>query len=228
MHFAAVGVAVALIWALRNLSVTPAGVLIWAFAFTLPVAMVYCGGAGSNINHFYDPMIATALLSALALPELARLAERAPFPRAALGVLLVVPFFLTTIAVLPLRMYADIERYQRRERAEAEFNLVTDIVRQQPGPAICENTPICSAAGKPREYDPFHAEQLIRIHQASAEQIAELIQSRHFGAIELEWHTGEPMDARPRIHFPGPVMRAIFATYQLKVRTDQYAVFILR
>jgi hypothetical protein len=190
--------------------------------------MVYCGGAGSNINHFYDPMIATAMLAALALPELLRLVDRAPFPRASLGVLLIVPFFLTTIVTLPRRMYSDIDQYQRRARTEAEFDLVSDIVRQQPGPAICENTPLCSAAGKPREYDPFHAEQLIRTARVPAEQIAQLIQSRHFGAIELEWHTGEPMDARPRIHFPGPVMRALFASYQLKARTDQFAVFIPR
>jgi hypothetical protein len=227
-RFVAVGFAVALIWALRNLSAAPGNIVIWAFAIALPVAMVYCGGAGSNINHYYGAMISTAMLAALALPELVRLVEHARFPRTALGILLVVPFFLTTILVLPARLYSDLHAYQGRARSEAEFNFVAEIIRQQPGPAICENTPLCSAAGKPRVYDPFHADQLIRVGQIQAEQIAQLIQSRHFKAIELDWHSSEPLDPRPRLHFAGPAMRALFATYQLKARTDNFVVFVPR
>jgi hypothetical protein len=227
-RFVAVGFAVALIWALRNLSIAPRSILIWAFAIALPVAMVYCGGAGSNINHYYGAMISTIMLAALALPELVRLAEPAPFPRIAIGVLLVVPFFFTTILMLPARIYSDLHAYQGRARSEAEFNFVAEIIRQQPGPAMCEDTPLCSAAGKPREYDPFHADQLIRVGQIQAEQIAQLIQSRYFKAIELDWHSSEPLDPHPRLHFAGPAMRALFATYQLKARTDKFAVFIPR
>ncbi|HJZ96643.1 MAG TPA: glycosyltransferase family 39 protein, partial [Candidatus Solibacter sp.] len=228
LRLASVGVAVALIWALRNLSNVPARLLMWAFAIALPFAMVYGGGAGSNINHYYDPMISTILLMSLALPELAGLATQSPFPRLSLGVLLIVPFFLTAIAIIPSRIYSDQAAYDHRDRLESEFNFVADLVRQQPGPAICESTPICSAAGKPREYDPFHADQLLRVGEMRPEQLAEVIASRHFGAIELEWRSSEPMDARPRLHFAGPVMRALFATYQLKTRTDRHAVFVPR
>ena len=227
-HFVAVGFAVALIWALRNVSFVQAGVLIWAFVIALPVAMVYGGGAGSNINHYYDAMISTAMLVALAVPGLMRLVEQVRFPRTSLGILLVVPFFLTTFLMLPHRIYADLDAYHRRARTELEFNFVADLVAQQPGPALCEDTPICSAAGKPRVYDPFHTDQLVRTSQVRPELFAQLMQSQYFKVIELEWHASEPMDARPRVHFTGPVMRAIFAAYQLKARTDRHAVFVPR
>jgi hypothetical protein len=113
--------------------------------------------------------------------------------------------------MLPRRVYSDVDAYQGRERAEAEFAFVTGILKAQPGPALCENLPICYAAGKPEEYDAFPMSQLMRTSRTWPDRIAQLIQSRHFRAIQFEWHASEPMDARPRVQFPGPVMRALFA-----------------
>jgi hypothetical protein len=226
--FVAVGFVVALVWAIRNFSTGPATLLILAFGIALPVSMVYAGGAGSNMNHYYEPMLVTLLLIALGLPELIRLASRGPSPRMQTALLLIVPFFLSTILVLPVRISSDVNAYERRARTQVEFQHVVDIIRQQPGPAMCENTPLCSAAGKPREYDPFHADQLIRTGKAQPEELAALIASRHFGAIEMEWHSNEPMDARPRLHFESHMMRALVDAYQIRTRTDQYAVFVPR
>ena len=45
-RFVGVGFAVSLIWAPRSRSLSPGTLLTLAFAITLPVAMVFCGGAG--------------------------------------------------------------------------------------------------------------------------------------------------------------------------------------
>src|SRR5205085_1135237 len=101
LYFAQVGFVVALIWGLRNTAPRAGRFLLWALAIAHVAAMIYCGGAGAAVNHFYDAMIATAMIVALALPGFERLVEGVRFPRIAHAVLLIVPFFLTSILLVP-------------------------------------------------------------------------------------------------------------------------------
>jgi hypothetical protein len=57
--------------------------------------------------------------------------------------------------------------------------------------------------------------------------VAQVIASRRYAVIEIDWASSEPMQPTPRIRFPGPVMRALFSSYQLSLRSG-YAVFTPR
>ena len=140
-----------------------------------------------------------------------------------------VPFFLTTILILPKRIPADLgHNPSETAEAEGEFTGVSDFLRAQPGPALCEPQILCYAAGKPGTYDPFAVDMLIRTGKISQEQVAQLIAGRQYAVIQMDWTASEPMQPSPRIRFPGPVMRALFSRYQLALRTRKFAVFTPR
>ena len=228
LYFAQAGFVVAVIWALRQTARGPASVLVWSFVIAHVAAAVYCGGAGASVNHFYEGMIAASVILGLVVPELQRISAGWRFPRAMFAVLLVAPFFLTSMLAVPQRIYSDLKTYKELPKHEAEFAFVKNIVRDHEGPALCETLLICYAAGKAEEYDPYTADMAFRAGRIQQAQLTELIASRHFRVIQLEWSRSEPMQPAPRVRFTGPVMRTLFATYQLAARTDKYAVFTPR
>ena len=181
------------------------------------------------MNHLFDAMILTAIIVGLALPGLPHAIEGTRFPRAGLAFLLIVPFFLTSLVVLARRLPADFGHSPNEiAQAEAEFTGIGNFVRAQPGPALCESLLVCYAAGKPVTYDPFAADQLMRTGKIPQEQIVQLIARRQFAVIQIDWNSNEPMQPSPRIRFPGPVMRALFSSYRLALRSGKYAVFTPR
>jgi hypothetical protein len=229
LSFIQVAFVAALIWAFRVTSVASTGWLLWGFPIAHVVGAFYCGGAGAGVNHLFDAMIFTAIMVGLALPDLPLVMQGARFRSAALAFLLIVPFFLSSLIVLARRLPADFgHKPDETARTEAEFAGVSDFLRAQPGPALCETLLLCYAAGKPEAYDPFAVDQLIRTGKIPQEQVVQLIASRQFAAIQIDWNANEPMQPSPRLRFPGPVMRALFSSYQPAIRSGKYAVFTLR
>ena len=229
LYFVQVGFVVALIWVFRVTSIASTGVLLWGFPIAHAVGALYCGGAGAGVNHLFDAMILTAIIAGLALPGLQQAIEGTRFPRAALTFLLIVPFFLTSLVVLARRLPADFgHNPNETAQAEAEFTGVSDFIKGQPGPALCESLLLCYAAGKPLTYDPFPVDQLIRTGTIPQEQVVQPIARRQFAVIQIDWNANEPMQPSPRTRFPGPVMRALFSGYRLALRSGKYAVFTPR
>jgi Dolichyl-phosphate-mannose-protein mannosyltransferase len=229
LYFVQVAFVVAVIWALRVKSIAYNGFLLWGFPIAHAVGAFYCGGAGAGVNHLFDAMILTAIIVGLVLPGLPKAIEGTRFPSAALTFMLIVPFFLTSIVVLARRLPADLgHNPNETAQAEAEFTGVSDFLRSRPGPALCESLLLCLAADKPVTYDPFVADQLIRTGKIPQEQVVQLIASRQFAVIQIDWNANEPMQPSPRTRFSGPVMRALFSGYQLALRSGRYAVFTPR
>ena len=229
LYFVQMAFVAALIWACRVTTIGPTGFLLWGFPIAHVLGAFYCGGAGAGVNHLFDAMILTAIIVGLALPGLPHAIEGTRFPRAGLAFLLIVPFFLTSLVVLARRLPADFGHSPNEiAQAEAEFTGIGNFVRSQPGPALCESLLVCYAAGKPVTYDPFAADQLIRTGKIPQEQIVQLIARRQFAVIQIDWNSNEPMQPSPRIRFPGPVMRALFSSYRLALRSGKYAVFTPR
>ena len=71
-------------------------------------------------------------------------------------------------------------------------------------------------------------DMLVRTGRLSQEQEAQLIAGRQYAVIQMDWTANEPMQPSPRMRFPGPVMRALFSSYQLALRSGKYAVFTPR
>ena len=166
------------------------------------------------------------MIAALAIPAAERIVLGSRFPRVFFGVLLTLPFFLTSLLVLPRRIPSDLSRYAKEiPESEAEFAYVSKFIKEQPGPAMCETLLLCYAAGKPEEYDSFAVDEALRTGTLPMGEIVELLESRHFRVIQLEFPAAQPMQPTPRIRFPGPFMRMLFAKYKLAFRTKWYAVF---
>jgi hypothetical protein len=229
LYFIQGGFVVAMVWMLRVKRIDATGFLLWGFPIAHVVGAIFCGGAGTGPNHMFDAMILTAIIAGLALPGFPQAIEGTRFPRAGLACLLIVPLFLTTIVLLPTRIPADLgHRPDEKAVAEAEFAGVSDFIKTHPGPALCENLLLCYAAGKPQEWDAFAVDMLVRTGRLSQDQEAQLIAARKYSVIQMDWTANEPMQPSPRMRFPGPVMRALFSSYQLALRSGKYAVFTPR
>ena len=226
LTFIEVAFATACLWMLRTRTFGPRLVLVSAFICAHALAIALLGGAGAGLNHLYEGMLATLMIAALAIPSIEALVRDTRFPRAGYCVLLVLPLFLTTLIVLPRRIPSDLARVKELPAAESEFQSVSALLRQQPGPAMCETLLLCYAAGKPFEYDTFAVDELIRTGKVPMDEILRLLDSRHFRSIQIELAANEALQPAPRIRFPGPFMRLLFARYKVALRTTRYTVFV--
>jgi hypothetical protein len=217
----------ACIWILRNREFGRERVLVLAFVVAHAIATFVLGWAGASLNHLTEAMVATAMMGALAIQAADPIVRGSRFPRAALTLLLILPFFLTSIVVLPQRIPSDLSRYAKEvPESEAEFAYVSKFINAQPGPAMCETLLVCYAAGKPEEYDSFAVDMALRTGTLPMAEIVQLVESRHFRVIQMEFSAREPMQPTARVRFPGPFMRTLFAKYKLAFRTKWYAVFV--
>jgi hypothetical protein len=224
--FIQVAFAAALIWAFRSASSGLSRVLIWAFAVAHIMGTVTSGGNGASVNHLFDAMVATAMIVGVGLPGLERVIEGARFPRALLAVLLIVPFFISSFMVLPWRLPKDLARQEKETpQLEAEFAAATKFLKSQPEPALCESLLLCFEAGKPATYDPYTVDQAVQTGRMRAQSVLDLIGSRHFRAIEIDFDATEPIRPSARGRFPAEFMRLLLANYRLALRTSRYAIF---
>lgn len=216
-----------LIWMLGNREFGLSRVLVAAFVVAHVVATFILGWAGAGPNHLTEAMVATAMTAALAMQGAERLVGGLRFPRAAFAVVLTLPFFLTSIVLLPTRVPSDLARYAKEvPESEAEFAYVSKFVSAQPGPALCETLLLCYAAGKPEEYDSFAVDEALRTGTLPLSEVLQLLETRHFRVIQIEYPASQPMQPTARVRFPGPFMRLLFAKYKLAFRTKWYAVFV--
>ena len=218
---------VACFWTIRKNQPSATRVLAAAFFVAHVLATYILGWAGASLNHLTEAMVATAMLASLAMPAAEPIAAGSRFPRAACALLLIVPFFLTSLIVLPQRVPSDLARYAKEvPESEAEFEYVTKFITAQPGPALCETLLLCYAAGKPEEYDSFAVDECLRTGKIPLSEILQLLESRHFRTIQIEFPANQPMQPVARVRFPGPFMRMLFTKYKLAFRTKWYAVFV--
>jgi hypothetical protein len=106
---------------------------------------------------------------------------------------------------------------------EASFAAAANFVRAQPGSALCEDLPVCYAAGKPITWDTFVIDQLIQTRRVDEGRVLGVIANRGFAVIELDVRYNQPVTAREHIS-PGFV-KQVLAAYQLATRTPEYALF---
>jgi hypothetical protein len=102
---------------------------------------------------------------------------------------------------------------------------VTNKPRPQTPPALCEDFMLCYQAGKPLAYDPFAVDQLEKTGRLSEQSVLQLIDSRHFRIIELQFASNEPLQPAARERFSQAFMQRLFATYRLAYRTSRFAIF---
>jgi hypothetical protein len=219
LSFVQVAFVAALAWVLRRRG----GPLVWAFALGHVLGLIAVGGNGAGVNHFFDGMIATAMICGLLLADLAQVTLSRPVAI----VLVLVPAFLTSLLALPQHVFSDFARAENSIPAMvAEFERAVSFVRRQPGPALCENLLVCFEAGKPETVDALALDQSIKTGHLDEKRIVDLVAARQFGSIELEIAGTENIRPVARHRFTAGFMQQLLSQYRLGFRDSRHAIFI--
>lgn len=218
--------AAVLVLILRKPAADMRSVPIFAFVLAHAVGIVYTAGIGAAVNHLFDGVISICLIVGLALPDIESVAARLPYPAAFLVVALIAPFFLSSLAVLPQRIPDDWNRFQSRSQMEASFAAAQSFVRGRAGDAMCESLLVCYAAGKPITWDPFVIGQLIQSKKLDDTRVLSVLANRGFSVIEVDLKYNEHLDSRE--HLSPLFTKQLLASYQLALRTPDFALFVPR
>jgi hypothetical protein len=197
-----------------------------AFVLAHSVGIVYTAGTGAAVNHLFDAVVSICLIVGLALPDIESAAAKLPYPAAFLAVSLIAPFFLSSLAVLPQRIPDDWNRFQSRSQMEASFAAAQSFVRGRSGDAMCESLLVCYAAGKPITWDPFVIGQLIQSKKLDDNRVLSVLANRGFSVIQIDLKYNELLDSRE--HISPSFTKQLLASYQLALRTPDFALFVPR
>jgi hypothetical protein len=225
LMFFQIPLVVALVWAMAEPRLRPESVAVWALAAGVAIGFVFCCTGGADWNHLFDSIFALALLAGLLLPAVERVVQTLRWRDAVLTVLLTVPFFYTSWILLPGRIGDDVALLRAIPQFEKEFAAGADFLRSQPGPALCENLLLCSAAGKPMTYDAFAIDQLVKTGNLPPERLVRMIDAHEYPVIQLDIAAGEPLVPEERQRIPAVFVRELLARYQPVMRTTGFAIF---
>lgn len=190
-------------------------------AGSLLLGMGFAGGAGVDINIYFDTMIAVAMACGLAatwLRQHGRLPAAAPAALAILanaGVILMLPQTFGRIAVDALGDYAE------RERLFAE-----DIayLKTIPGGAVCESMLLCYRAGKGVWVDPYNTLQATLTGRLPPDQLVGMLRRREVTVMQVSSLREHPLDEAPGlqvmpprfVNFGDPVFDELERSYEVR------------
>ncbi len=171
-------------------------------------------------NALFTALFATVLLLGLLFSS----TERAP--RLSLALPAIAFAWLLTPALVQ-NIANPLANLQQTAAAERRFAAASTLLRQHPGPALCESILLCLQSGKPYIFDPFNATRLL--HQGKLSQSALLadIAAHRYAAIQLH----APIDSNDdlfRERFPQPVLDSIAANYVLVLQAPDTAIYLPR
>jgi hypothetical protein len=191
-------------WCALRIRLAPARFLAAIIVLSTVVGIGLSFGAGVAVNIFYDGVIAMSIVSGWLMSDIAKglragEAKWIPLMLAAPPMLLAAPVIVGLYSAAP----------PRAELAESERLFREDIayLKSRPGPAVCTDLLLCSAAGKSFEYDPFFTRQLIATGQLDQRVLADEFARRKYAVIQIdETHTD----------FDSQVLAAIQAAYHVE------------
>jgi hypothetical protein len=159
------------------------------------LGVAFSGGAGVDVNVFFDADIALSLGIALAL---SRSAERGLWQPAVLAAALLLPLALGLNQALSGGDWRDPDYWIRPKRDEAAVaNVDIAFLREHPGRALCESLSLCYWAGKDAEVDTFNVGQAFATGARSDVDLVRQIDARAFAVLEFD--TLEPFALGPHV-----------------------------
>lgn len=161
--------------------VRPAGlVLLWLVA-AIGLGAYFSGGAGTDINVWFDLYLALAVGAGLVARE-ARARGATAMVMAALaltinaGALMHAPLGLGRFGVDAAGDMAERERLFAQDRA---------YLAAIPGPALCQSHLLCLRAGKPINVDAFNTTQAILTGRLPADTLTGMIEDKRFTVVQV-------------------------------------------
>jgi hypothetical protein len=164
---------------------------------------LFCGGAGVDMNAWFDAAIASALGAALALQRLPARAWHGPA--------------LAAVLLLPLIAGAALRDDWPGAGDAADGDIA--FLRAHQGPAMCEMLSLCYWAGKPATVDVFNLGQAYAAGAARDDVLAARLQAREFAAIEFD--SLDDFALTPRLR------DVLLANYRID-HEDDSGVFLVR
>lgn len=184
-------------WLRRRAGSDPVRVAALFLGTATITGLFFSGGHGTDINVFFDFLIALSLAAGFFLSELGgsrgRNAPAAFAPFAVMAGLLV----LSVLKVPPMESQTEVRfglwrpgSLEILRRSEQETLADAAFVRSVPGPVICENILLCVLSEKEFLFDPFYVREAIEHGRLSEPDLARRIENGEFGLIQLEAEIG--------------------------------------
>jgi hypothetical protein len=116
---------------------------------------------------------------------------------------------------------------QQSRAAEQRFAAEVAFMRQQPGPALCEDLLHCYYAGKPYLYDPFNASRFIQQGRLDPGIIVDHLRNHDYGSIQLDGSVERKLgDALAYDHFAPPILQAIQQNYHPVIESVDRVIYL--
>ncbi len=198
------------------------------FATAQAISILFAGGDGVALNIFYGPLAMLAVACAVAVCALERALPAASWSRAIFAVMLALPA-LPGLAYAPAQLYADFVAWRNLPLVTAAARNTIALLRQRPGPALCEDILLCYRAGKPLGYDPYFVKDQLMTGRLREARILAVLDSHHYAAIEIGTiHRSASFTPAARARFTKAFMQTLLAEYRPALINPPYAVFVPR
>lgn len=213
-----------------------------AFLLSHTLAFLLGGGAGVDMNIFFNAWATTVMACAFALSDITfEFAAWRPSIWNSAGALALALFFMSIMVFVPGQLRRDRERARTLPSLESEFQSAVEATKARPGPALCESLLLCYEAGKAFEYEPFSVRDELKTGEVKEDDVLELLRTHHFQTVEinlrsteenLEWPdlrtslTSDQTDPDTVRNFPPSFLKELVADYHLSKRTSQMALFV--
>jgi hypothetical protein len=176
----------------------------------LALGMVFSGGAGVDLNIYFDVMVASSMAVGLAS---AWARQNAQLPRSAPAVLALLANF-GVLLVIP-QTYGRMEALTREDEAA---------LRAIPGPALCESMLLCLNAGKGIAVDPYNVYQATLTGRLPKDQLTGMLRRQEFAVVQIKSVREHPVPEHPAaqvlpqrfVNFDDAVFDELDRSYELK------------
>jgi hypothetical protein len=204
--------AVCALWCRQGIMRRCSSVIALGVVIALTTGSLLAGGAGVDLNVFFDTVIAMSIIVA---PILRDLAERST-PVAALA-----PVLLSA-ALLFVRWSFWVP--PRPVLAETSRVFLDDIgyMKSKPGAATCINLQLCHDAGKPLIYDPCTRVELMATGRPDPTWLVSPLKMQSFSEVQLGREPG------PSSRLPPSLMPALYGSYRLDRRGPTREFYVPR
>ena len=225
------------IWALRSRRV-----FVLALLFSHVLAFMLSGGAGVDMNVFFNPLTAAVIACGLALSDFRfGLAEWRPAAFSSAATLMFAFLFISIMIFVPGQLRRDREKMRVLPALENEFRSAVELTKASPGPALCESLLLCYKAGKAFEYESFSVRDEIKTGQVREVDVLQLLKTHHFQTVQIHLREDEAVlkqwadlrtslldaqtDPDKQRNFSPDFMKELLSDYHLSKRTSDMALF---
>ena len=151
----------------------------------MAVGGYFGGGQGVSINCLFTALLAMSILIGLFIDAI--VARRWSWTGRAWAAW--VPIALFGWMAIPMILSGNwnvMGKLRELTAEQRQFDAEVALLRERPGPALCESLLECNFAGKDYVYDPFNATRLIHFGKLDAGVVVNDLRMHRYGAVQMD------------------------------------------